>query len=296
MKNYYCPLVGFKLNWKVNFENNRLDINNNIKIISKIVLPELSKLSDCLTSEVISQYENQVHYWLYLKNDYNEIEEIINIFQLTSWIIKPTEYHINFISNLAKDINKRKYKYLLSRFIPIHNHFDYEYNNNDIENLKIYFQIIMNLYKKNRFKNSIVFNYNGCITKSWEAAYIQFSTTFESLLTHKNKWGTKKKLAWAYAILTETEKKKRQKAFEDFREIYQIRSEILHGESFEDKFGKGEINLERLANCRDMLRKLWQEILASKETKEKLSGSDIARRDYFKNVANGWMPAEERLI
>jgi len=304
MNEFYCPLVGFKLNWKVNFENNKLDIIKDITIISKNDLPELSILSDCLTREVISQYENQVYYWLYLKNDYDEIEEIINIFQLVLWIIRPTEYHINFISNLTKDNKKRIYRYLLSRFIPIHNHFEYEYNNNDIEKLKKFLPTMIDLYKKNRFKNSIVFNYHGCITNFWEAAYIQFSATFESLLNHKSyiskqlinelKWGVKKKLAWAYAILTEANNEKRPLAFDNFRDIYKIRSEILHGESFKEKYNDGNINLHKLAKCRDMLRKLWRVILDSDEIIEILSGSDNVRRDYFKKVANGWMPEEEK--
>ena len=292
MSEYYCPLVGFKLNWKVDFENNR-EVSNDITIISKRDLPELSILSDCLTEKVISQYENQVHYWLYLKKKYSEVEEVINIFQLTLWIIKPTEYHINFISNLAKDNRERKYRYLLSRFIPIFNHFEYEYDSNDLLKLKMFFPILMDLYKEKRFKNSIVFNFHGCITNSWEAAYILYTTTFESLLSEGSRYGIKKKLAWAYAVLTETENEKRQIAFENFRDIYQIRSEILHGESFKDKHGNKDINLEKLAKCRDMLRNLWKVILESKEIIEKLSGDDKVRIDYFKEIANGWIPAEK---
>ncbi len=291
---FYCPLADFNLNWNVNFDNNKLDITSDIKIISKIDLPSLSIISDDITDNEKSFYENRVHYWLCLKKDDSEVEDVINIFQLALWIIKPTKFHIRFFSNFDKNSSKLRYRNLLSRFVPICNHFEFEYNNSDIENLKIFFPIIMDLYWNNaRFHNSLVFNIHGCITNSWEVAYILFSTTFESLLTHKNKWGTTKKLAWAYAILTETKNEKRQIAYKNFRNIYEIRSEILHGESFNDKYKKSDVNLKELAKCRDMLKKLWQVILDSEEIREKLSGSDSVRRDYYKKVANGWMPEEE---
>ena len=293
MNIFYCPLVNFNLNWNVVFDN-KLDITSNVKIISKIDLPNLATITDEITGYEKSFYENRVHYWLCLKKNDSEVEEIINIFQLALWIIKPTKFHIRFFSNFDKNSSKLRYRNLLSRFVPINNHFEFDYNNCDLENLKIFFPIMMDLYKNNaRFHNSLVFNIHGCFTKSWEAAYILFSTTFESLLTHKNKWGITKKLAWAYAILTEIENENRQIAFENFRDIYNIRSEILHGESFNDKYKKSDVNLKELAKCRDMLRKLWQVILDSPEIIENLSGDDKIRRKYFKNVANGWMPEEE---
>ncbi len=289
MSEFYCPLVNFNLNWNVGFDN-KLDITSNVKIISKIDLPSLSIISDHITYNEKSFYENRVHYWLFLKKEDSEVEEIINIFQLVLWIIKPTEFNIRFFSNLDKDSSKPRYRNLLSRFIPIYKNFKFEYNNSDIEKLKLFFPIMIDLYKEKRFKNSIVFNYQGCITNSWETAYIHFSTTFESLLTHRSKWGVKKKLAWAYATLTETDNEKRQFAFDDFRNIYKIRSEILHGESFEDKYKNGELNLKELVKCRYMLRKLWQVILDSEEMIEKLSGSDSVRSKYFRKIANGWLP------
>lgn len=289
MDKFYSPLVKFKLKRQMYKEYEDMLITKDIKIVLNKELPILEPLRTVLAQRKIDQYE-QVSYWLTINNDVNGVKEIINIFQLALWIIRPTELQIHFFHNLSKKIEHQKGYHFFSRFTHIPKNIYDKYEYQDFEKLRIYFPAMQKLYEENRFHNSISFNYHGCITNSWEAAYIQFSTTFESLLTHNNKWGVKKKLAWAYAILTETQDIKRQKAFNKFREIYQIRSEILHGKSFKDKYGKGEINLERLANCRDMLRKLWQVILDTPEMIEKLSLSDGKRRKYFKKVANGWMP------
>ena len=294
MNKRYCPLINFHFEWNVKEGFNDLVITDKVKIIPPKEIPDKSILSQFLSPLDYKLYQIHAHNWLVLDgyDDFNYIKEVVNLFQLSLWIIKPTNLLIGFITNFKSDITQHPLE-KLSQFRHIPKRISSQYTLDDIEILKSIFPIIIDLYKKNRFKNSIVFNYHGCITNSREVAYIQFSTTFEGLLTHKSELGTKKKLAWACAILTENEVETRQKVFEDFRDIYKIRSEILHGESFKDKFGKGEINLERLANCRDMLRKLWQVILDSEEIIEKLSGNDSVRLDYFKEVANGWMPEEE---
>lgn len=292
MDKFYCPLVTFKLNRKPYMKFEEIVITKDIKIILNQDLPSLEPLSNFLTRNKIRKFKD-VSYWLTINSEINEIEEIINIVQLALWIIKPTELQIHFYSNLKQKKYEHKGKYLFSRFIYIYKYINYKFEYQDIDKLKTNLPVMLSLYKKKRYKNSIVFNYHGCITKSWETAYILLSTTFESLLTHKNKWGVKKKLAWAYAILTEIKIEKRQKAFEDFRDIYKIRSEILHGESYEDKHSNEKYNREMLAKCRDMLRNLWQVILNSEEMIENLSGDDKVRGNYFQKIANGWMPEEE---
>ena len=290
MNTFYCPLVTFRLNRQTYKKFEDIVITKDIRIILNQDLPSLETLNNFLVQNKIRKYK-KVSYWMVIEKSINEIEEIINILQLAFWIIEPTELQIHFYSNLNYE---HKGRCLFSRFLYIPKHINYknEYEYQDIEKLKTYYPAMLRLYENNRIHNSISFNFHGCITNSWEAAYILFSTTFESLLTHKNKWGTTKKLAWAYALLTETENENRQIAFENFRDIYNIRSEILHGESFNDKYKKSDVNLEELAKCRDMLRKLWQVILDSKETIEKLKLNDAKRRKYFKKVANGWIPKE----
>ncbi len=298
MNEFYCPLVSLILSPDINIKNYELEISKEVKIVCYERLPSLSVISEELSKTKLNYIKKDVYYWLCL--DYNSSEEIqiiVNIFQLASWIVIPTELQIWFISYISKGESKKPYFIDLRKFEYIPNHVEWCFDKKSVQKLKKIFPVLLEMYKnKPIFYTAIGLNYQGCVAHHWDAAYILYVTTFEALLTHKSNWGIKKKLAWAYAILTETEVEERQKAFDDFRDIYKIRSKILHGESFEykdeDEDNDGKLYLKDLAKCRDMLRKLWQVILDSKEIIEKLSGDDKVRREYFKKVANGWVPEE----
>ncbi|MDP8201016.1 MAG: HEPN domain-containing protein [Candidatus Tenebribacter burtonii] len=287
MNKVYCPLEYFCITYELSkyFKKSKeFIINSNLKIITKNNIPDFSKwISYFLSSDEI---ENKTDYWIRVSANcsFKELSLHINLFQLSLLIIKPSKTKIPYKYN-GNNFHRYEYKF---NFIQ---NFTKEITKKDILNIAEIYPAFLKIYQESkRLRSAIVYMLNGCITITWNSAYILYMTTFETLLSDGSERGIKKKLAWAYAILTETDNEKRQKAFDEFRDIYKIRSEILHGKSFKDKFGKGEINLEKLANCRDMLRKLWQVILASKETKEKLSGNDSVRRKYFKKVSNGWMP------
>ena len=310
MNEFYCPLYNLNLDDNIKFTNDELEISTdlNINIVSKEILPDLSTIKDELSIKDLAYIVLNVKYWLRIDTNFNnvEIQIIVNIFQLASWIVKPTELQIWFISNFAKDDLNESNFLKLKKIEYIPKHVEPCFHNEDVTKLKRMFPILLKLYKKSPiFYTAIGLNFQGCVAFHWEAAYVLYTTTFECLLRHKAhickilqeklEWGLTKELSWAYAILTETENEKRQEAFDDFRDIYKIRSDIVHGKSNKKEYNKEECNkedpnLKELAKCRDMLRKLWQVILDSPELIEKLSGNDKMRKDYFKRIANGWMP------
>ena len=296
MNIYYCPLVLFRLTLDTSFKEEI--ISDEIKIVNKKEVPDLDILSEHLSPLSLTQHKHQVYYWLKLEGDYGykEFKELIQIFQITLWIVKPTKTYVSFVSDFKANVVDRKFCNFLYRFGNIPNHSFYGYNETDLKQIKLFYPLVKKCYSINRLKTALVFNFNGSISNFWESTYILYVSAFETLLNHKSDWWIKKKLSWAFAILTESEEVKRQSAFDIFRDIYKIRSEILHGETSNDKYNDGELNLEELAKCRDMLRKLWQAILNSEKTINKLSGNDITRRDYFKINVNGWLPEESKVL
>lgn len=297
MNEFYCPLYNLNLDDDIKFMNDELEISTDLKLkkMNSDILEFLSIVKDELSKNEYEFIIKSITYWLHIETNFNT--EIIYIFQLVSWIVKPTKLRICFLinsANIAEDGLKEDNFSKLKEFIYIPAHVEPCFNNKDITKLKRIFPILLGLYQnKPIFYNAVGLNFQGCVAFHWEAAYILYVTTFEALLTHKSKWGIKKMLSWAYAILTETQDVGRQKAFNEFREIYQIRSEILHGESFKDKYKKGDINLEELAKCRDMLRKLWLKILYSKDLQKIISKNDRTRRRFFHEMSNGWRPKIE---
>ncbi len=300
MRVFYCPLERFNFKREISNINEKLEIANDIKIISQKQVPDLKLLSKYISSKDISKYI-LTPYWLSVTGNLTnfELETKIFFFQLALWILIPTTTVIPFTTDF-KDI-----------FITLHQRFIHnprQINNvcdlSKFKNIGNYISRINDVYYNHKKVNlALLYTFDSCLLQNWDAIFILMVTAFESILFHnahinkilqnKLKWGITKKLSWAYAILSENNDSKRQTAFKEFKLIYKIRSDLIHGKTFKVKYGDSFRNLDDLAKCRDMLRKLWQAILDSEEMIENLSGDDKVRRDYFKKVANGWMPEDE---
>jgi len=297
---FYCPLERFNIKQEFNSRNDELEITNNMKIISQDQVPDLKLLSKHIVDKDINKYK-LTPYWLSITGNFThfELEEKIIIFQLALWILSPTKTVIPFMTDFEETHISLHQRF---KFNP--NYINYIFDLKEIIYIKKYYSKLFNIsYNYQKVNLAMLFTFDSCLLQNWDAIYVLMVTAFESILYHKAhinkilqnkfKWGITKRLSWAFAILSENNDSKRQIAFREFKYIYNIRSDLVHGKMIKDKYNNGDINLEESAKCRDMLRKLWQVILDSEEIIEKLSGNDSVRRDYFKEVANGWMPEEE---
>ena len=292
MNKAYCPLIEF--NRKCNeFEYDEdIIITDEIKIINRKNVPEINIISYNLSDIRLRQYD-EVSDWLYVEGEYNfdDFEEIVNIFQLALWITKPTRVCIHFISNFEKEQHNRRFIYILHRFRYIPKHVKFDICKDDIKKIKHFLPLLVNLYhKRKRFRNAISLNFNACLSPSWQTDFMLMSAAFEALLTYGSRIDITQKLAQSYAVLTETNTNKLEENFKEFKRLYSIRSDIIHGASFKEKYKNGDINLDKLSKFSNMLRKLWDKILNSDEIIENLNGSDSRRRNFFKEISNNWRP------
>jgi len=297
---FYCPLERFNIKQEFNSRNDELEITKNLKIISREQVPDLKLLSKHIVDNDINKYK-LIPYWLSITGNFThfELEKKIVIFQLALWILSPTKTVIPFMTDFEET-----HKFLHQRFKFNPNYINYICDFKEIRYIKKYYSKLYNIscnYQKVNL--AMLYTFDSCLLQNWDAIYVLMVTAFESILYHKAhinkilqnklKWGITKRLSWAFAILSENNDSKRLTAFREFKYIYKIRSDLVHGKTIKNKYNNGDINLEESAKCRDMLRKLWQAILDSEELIENLSGDDRIRCDYFKKVANGWMPEEE---
>lgn len=300
MSIFYCPLERFNLKREFNSRNNELEITNNMKIISQERIPDLKLLRNHMVVKDIDKYK-LTPYWLLINGNFTnfELETKIIFFQLALWMLIPTTTVVPFMT----DFNDMFIK-LNQRFIHNPKQINNICNLSKLKNIGNYILRINDVYFDHKRVNlSLLYTFDSCLLQNWDAILILMVTAFESILFHnahinkilqnKLKWGITKKLSWAFAILSESNDSKRQSAFKEFKYIYKIRSDLIHGKTFIVKYGNSFRNLDDIAKCRDMLRKLWQVILNSEEIIENLSGDDKVRCEYFKKVANGWMPEEE---
>ncbi len=291
MNQFFSPLIYFHLSPNDFQEIKPIKITDEISILPQVLIPNLNCLSSIIHPNRIQQYQN-VYHWLNIKTTkkFREIEELVNLFQLVLWIIKRTSTNIHFISNLSKSQSKLKFNLLHSRFTFIPKNLSYELTKHDIMQLQIILKIIVKLYyDKTRLRNAIVLNYNACIAPYWEASYLLFSTTFESLLTYGEHKNLTETLAKSYAALSTVDIRKREKYYEDFRKIFRIRSDIVHGSAAnKSKYKDGDQNLKYLANVSDILRCFWVRILNDTVAINNLIATDNFRRKYLEKIIGSW--------
>ena len=96
MNKFYCPLYYLNLDDDIKFMNGELEISTDLKLKIKNndILNSLSKISDDLSKNERKIIKENVFYWLQIKTNYST--EIVYIFQLACWIVKPTKLRICF--------------------------------------------------------------------------------------------------------------------------------------------------------------------------------------------------------
>lgn len=288
MIRFFSPLVDFYLLPSDFSRLEKVEVTKDIRIIPLNLIPDLTCLSSVFVPNRINQYK-EIAYWLCIETTQSakEVEEIVNLFQITLWIVKRSRVNIHFISNLHSKQEEFIFRIIYSRFIYNPINITNEFSSNDLNQLSQIFQNMFNIfYNKSRLKNAIIMNYDGCIVPYWEAAYLLYSTTFESLLTYGNHKNLVEELAKSYAALLTCEISERDQYYEDFREIYRIRSDIIHGSSA--KYRDRNLNLNHLAKISDMLRIFWTRILTVPDIIDNLDKNDKQRKKYLKKIIGQW--------
>jgi hypothetical protein len=167
-------------------------------------------------------------------------------------------------------------------------------DNNLITKVNQYVSSIMSIYlDRKRLYNSLILNLSGIFSISWQVAFICFSAAMEAILTYSKGRGITERLAKSFACFTESDKSKRDLAYNKFVDLYKVRSDIMHGRAM-DYFNANN-NLKNLNGFEILLRKVWQTILASKDFILELEKSDTEREKFFANIEKGYQPPNVKI-
>ncbi len=234
----------------------------------------------------------------YLSIDWNEEHalspsETGNLVLLSLWLSTPTKSHIAFrfeTEQTASNQGKKSAR-LLSRFEWVRGEVKEGFSNNDLKLAATYYQTLYHLYRANgRLKDAAVLTFNGCVYHAWQVALVCHAAAFETLLTYPSEEGITKRLAKAYAVITETDKGKRDEAYCLFWGLYNKRSDVVHGRMHEIPEGK---RLQVLVRFRTALRAVWHVVLSDERHIEALEGSDESRGEYLKNIISDYEPPKK---
>ncbi|MBN2438342.1 MAG: hypothetical protein JXL20_07035 [Deltaproteobacteria bacterium] len=239
--------------------------------------------------EFLSQYEtnniNKCKFWIKIADPfpkYLKPSVICNTFLLSMWVNKPNQIKTQFrFDNNTPVRQLDQFQYI--RVDSNDNCFDLH----DLENVKIFYNAFCRIIRRNkRLYIAQINTFMGCQQYHWEVAFLLFSAAFEALLNYQKGPGVTKRLAKTIACLMEDNKRKRDSLFKKFKNLYNIRSDIMHGK--QRKAQRADGNLEKLSELSSLLRNLWQRILTDKNLQIILEADDNIREAFFKKIQSGY--------
>jgi len=117
------------------------------------------------------------------------------------------------------------------------------------------------------------------VSRDWQAAFICFAAAAEALLTYSREPGLTDRLARSYAKLVARSQPAAKRAQEQFKRLYALRSDIVHGRSYERR--RSSHNVRELVAFSNVLRRLWGAVLANPDLRSHLEGDDKHREKLF---------------
>jgi hypothetical protein len=213
-----------------------------------------------------------------------------NLVLLSFWLVKPTRMHVAFRFKLGKSpsADGAGRSRLLDRFhwmpsVPVE-----QFQNTDIEAAARNYLVLREMYRaRGRLNDALLLTLSGCWSHQWQVALVCYAAAAETLLTYSSGPGITRRLATTYACLVETQSSARDLQFQEFKALYSIRSDIMHGRTHSVLATDRLPSLESFART---IRRLWHAIIVTPPLAAALEGTDAQRQAYLDKVQLGYSP------
>jgi hypothetical protein len=270
----WAPLSGFP--WR----GERFDVANDLFVVPANAYKgyeEVDGIRQFLSPEEVEECRSIGH-WLEAHQrlrDEVSVRVRMNSFLLALWIARPTRTRLT-VRFQEIDEGERVASRILERFQWIEGYVVEEVSTGDLERVRSNVQPIIDLYTaSHRLRNALVLTFRGCVATDWQSSFICLTAAAEALLTHSAGPGVVGRLADAFARLTSDSEEERRAQRDHFRQLYAVRSDIMHGRGHDRR--TAEANLNDLAGLRDAVRALWRRVLESSEIRKALDSDDKTR-------------------
>ncbi len=218
--------------------------------------------------------------------------EVVSLFLLALWLSRPTRTHVELRFEVRGDPGAPpgSWARLLDRFNWVPGATADAVTDADLAEATLFFPLLRDrCLQGGRLQNALSLTSAGCMAHTWQIAFICHAAAAESVLTYGTGAGITRRLALAYACLVETSTADRNRAFSDFRNLYSVRSDIMHGRAHNVAAAD---RLPTLARFDEILRKLWRAVLTSSSPGliQSLEGTDGQRAALFCCLQRGYTP------
>lgn len=216
--------------------------------------------------------------------------EIVNIFLLALWLSGPTKAHVKFRFDVATDPEAAPGSMirLLSQFQWIEGAVAEEVTEAQLATASSLFPSLREIRLNSpRLLNALHLTFAGCQAPQWQGALVCFAAAAEAILTYETGKGITRRLALAYACLLAQAAPERNRLFREFYELYDKRSDIMHGRGYAVPEPD---QLPTLARFGDALRELWKRVVGSSAIMQALEATDAERKLLFGRLQESYVP------
>jgi hypothetical protein len=282
----YAPLSEF---W---WTGQDFTIAPGIEIKRLYQIPDLRGLENVLAADERGILRSAGH-WLTFDWSTDEKpapNEIVNLVLIALWLSQPTKAHVELCFEISNDpaMAPDGWHRYLDHFSWVPGAAVDKIENANLTEAALYYPKLRDLHlASGRLQNGLSLTSAGCMTHSWQPALICHSAAAEAILTYDTGQGITRRLALSYACLVENSAAERNRAFLEFRDLYSVRSDIMHGRSYNVVAGD---RLPILARFEAILRKLWRVVLASPVLIQVIEGSDAQRAAHFRRLQGRYNP------
>lgn len=216
--------------------------------------------------------------------------EIVNLFLLAMWLSQPTKAHVKFRFKVATDPEAAPGSptRLLGQFQWIEGAVADEVTDTQLATASSLFSSLREIrLSAPRLSNALHLTFAGCHASQWQVALVCFAAAAEAILTYETGPGITRRLALAYACILAQAAPDRDRHFREFSELYNRRSDIMHGRGYAIP---GTDTLPALARFGDALRELWKIVVGSSAIMEGLEAPDAQRKLFFTSLQGAYRP------
>lgn len=281
----YAPLTDFVWDGEDFLRFPKLEIRKNRHSFN------LRGNEDCLSDFQRDKLFYADHWLTFEWDDESEpsAAETVNLFLLSLWLVKPTKANVQLRFHVNQDSASDQVgmTWIMKEvFSWVPESVSDSFTSGDLESAASYFERVRSIHlARRRLHHAIFLTYAGCVATNWAVAFICFTSAAEALLTHSRKPGLTKRLAVAFACLTQINQPDRDRAYLEFRDLYNVRSDIIHGRLY---LRSDLDRLGTLARFQEALRDVWRAILPGHYAS--LEGCDDQRREFFEKLQSSYQP------
>ena len=282
----HVPLERFR------WAGNRFELYSKFHVVRRSQLPDLGGLERRLAADEIRLLLENTTHWLefeYQLGSPHSPAELVNLFLLSLWLQVPTKTRVShrFKVGIAEANGETKLTHLFDRMNYVEGSTQASVSTQDLMSTAQLMETLLGIPKRGRINDAIILTLQGCWQGRWQAAIMLFASAAEALLTYSTAGGLTKRLAIAYACLTQRSKAMRDSAYVEFRSCYQMRSDVVHGRGSTVPV---TVRVAGVGRWGTILRILWLRILSNKTTIDTMGGSDARRAKRVRRAIGQYLP------